>query len=58
MSGERQLLYNKLYCARCDMEKRIKEQQLDLFADRISYQIKSYLTDNFSYAKYFEIDVN
>ena len=31
-----QLLYEKLYCARGDMENRIKEQQLGLFADRTS----------------------
>ncbi|WP_269770275.1 transposase [Cystobacter fuscus] len=29
-------LYEQLYCARGDMENRIKEQQLDLFADRTS----------------------
>ena len=29
-------LYEKLYCARGEMENRIKEQQLDLFADRTS----------------------
>jgi hypothetical protein len=29
-------LYEKFYCARGDMENRIKEQQLDLFADRTS----------------------
>ncbi len=29
-------LYEKLYCARGDMENRIKEQQLGLFADRTS----------------------
>ena len=29
-------LYAKIYCARGDMENRIKEQQLDLFADRTS----------------------
>jgi len=29
-------LYTKVYCARGDMENRIKEQQLDLFADRTS----------------------
>ena len=29
-------LYEKLYCVRGDMENRIKEQQLDLFADRTS----------------------
>jgi hypothetical protein len=27
-------LYEKFYCARGDMENRIKEQQMDLFADR------------------------
>ena len=29
-------LYEKIYCARGDMENRIKECQLDLFADRTS----------------------
>jgi len=31
-----QALYDIVYCARGDMENRIKEQQLDLFADRTS----------------------
>ena len=31
-----QPLYEQLYCARGDMENRIKEQQMDLFADRTS----------------------
>ncbi|MCP4011145.1 MAG: IS1380 family transposase, partial [Proteobacteria bacterium] len=31
-----QYLYETVYCARGDMENRIKEQQLDLFADRTS----------------------
>jgi hypothetical protein len=31
-----QELYQKMYCARGNMENRIKEQQLDLFADRTS----------------------
>lgn len=31
-----QPLYEDVYCARGDMENRIKEQQLDLFADRTS----------------------
>ncbi len=31
-----QALYEKTYCARGDMENRIKEQQLGLFADRTS----------------------
>jgi Transposase DDE domain group 1 len=29
-------LYEDIYCARGEMENRIKEQQLDLFADRTS----------------------
>jgi hypothetical protein len=33
---EAQSLYEQLYCARGDMENRIKEQQLYLFADRTS----------------------
>jgi hypothetical protein len=33
---EPKYLYDRLYCARGDMENRIKEQQLDLFADRTS----------------------
>ena len=33
-----QYLYDKIYCARGEMENRIKEQQLDLFADRTSCQ--------------------
>ena len=36
LEGEAQELYETLYCARGDMENRIKEQQLDLFADRTS----------------------
>jgi hypothetical protein len=35
-SWEAQKLYEQLYCARGEMENRIKEQQLDLFADRTS----------------------
>ena len=31
-----QALYERIYCARGEMENRIKEQQLDLFADRTS----------------------
>ncbi len=31
-----QVLYERLYCARGDMENRIKEQQLGMFADRTS----------------------
>ena len=36
LPGDDQLLYDTLYCARGDMENRIKEQQLGLFADRTS----------------------
>ena len=32
-------LYEELYCARGEMENRIKEQQLDLFADHTSTQL-------------------
>jgi hypothetical protein len=38
-----QMLYEKLYCARGEMENRIKEQQLCLFADRTSTH---YLSSN------------
>jgi hypothetical protein len=47
-------LYEKIYCARGEMENRIKEQQLDLFADRTSThwmasnQLRLYLT-SFAY---------
>jgi hypothetical protein len=34
--GDPQQLYEDVYCQRGDMENRIKEQQLDLFADRTS----------------------
>lgn len=34
-------LYREFYCARGDMENRIKEQQLDLFADRMSCEAMS-----------------
>jgi Transposase DDE domain group 1 len=33
---EGRTLYEQVYCARGEMENRIKEQQLDLFADRTS----------------------
>lgn len=36
VEGPGQGLYEDLYCARGEMENRIKEQQLDLFADRTS----------------------
>lgn len=36
MHGQPQHLYDKMYCARGEMENRIKEQQLALFADRTS----------------------
>lgn len=34
--GDAQMLYEKIYCARGEMENRIKEQQLGLFSDRTS----------------------
>jgi len=34
--GDPQSLYDDVYCQRGEMENRIKEQQLDLFADRTS----------------------
>jgi hypothetical protein len=36
LGGDPKRLYDKLYCARGEMENRIKEQQLDLYADRTS----------------------
>jgi hypothetical protein len=36
LTGDPQQLYEKVYCVRGEMENRIKEQQLDLFADRTS----------------------
>ncbi len=36
LTGDAQTLYDELYCARGEMENRIKEQQLGLFADRTS----------------------
>jgi hypothetical protein len=36
LSGQPQALYDELYCQRGDMENRIKEQQLYLYADRTS----------------------
>jgi len=36
LTGDPQRLYDQVYCARGEMENRIKEQQLDLFADRTS----------------------
>ena len=34
--ADAQTVYEQIYCARGEMENRIKEQQLDLFADRTS----------------------
>jgi hypothetical protein len=36
LAGEPQRLYEARYCARGEVENRIKEQQLDLFSDRTS----------------------
>jgi hypothetical protein len=38
LEGRAQRLYDDLYCARGEMENRIKEQQLGLFSDRTSCQ--------------------
>lgn len=38
LSGDPQELYDTVYCARGEMENRIKEQQLGLFSDRTSCQ--------------------
>ena len=35
-AGKAKDIYEKVYCARGDMENRIKECQLDLYADRTS----------------------
>ena len=39
LPGQPQTLYERIYCARGEMENRIKEQQLYLFADRTSCMI-------------------
>ena len=36
LPGDAKTLYERVYCQRGEMENRIKEQQLDLFADRTS----------------------
>jgi hypothetical protein len=36
LAGDAQQLYDEVYCARGEMENRIKEQQLGLFSDRTS----------------------
>ncbi len=36
LEGDPQAIYNSEYCSRGDIENRIKEQQLGLFADRVS----------------------
>lgn len=36
LEGEAQTLYDQMYYARSEMENRIKEQQLGLYADRTS----------------------
>ena len=38
LEGDAKQLYDKPYCARGDMENRIKENQLDMFGDRTSCQ--------------------
>jgi len=39
LQGDPQRLYDQLYCARGDMENRIKESQLDMFGGRTSCQL-------------------
>jgi len=36
LEGDKQALYDDIYCARGDMENRIKEQRIGLFANRTS----------------------
>jgi hypothetical protein len=36
LEGDPETLYTQIYCTCGDMENRIKEQQLDLYADRTS----------------------
>ena len=43
--GDADFLYDKIYCQRGEMENRIKEQQLGLFADRTS--CKRFLANQF-----------
>jgi len=38
LEGDAKHLYDQIYCARGDMENRIKENQLDMFGDRTSCQ--------------------
>ncbi|MGB8353852.1 MAG: IS1380 family transposase [Chthoniobacteraceae bacterium] len=38
LAGDAQQIYDEIYCARGEMENRIKEQQLGLFSDRTSAQ--------------------
>jgi hypothetical protein len=45
LEGAPETIYDWIYCARGDMENRIKEQQLDLFADRTSAH--HFLTNQF-----------
>ena len=49
LAGDSKHLYKAIYCARGEMENRIKEQQLGLFADRtiphISYPHRESMTE-------------
>jgi hypothetical protein len=36
LEGDAQAIYDEIYCARGEMENRLKEQQLGLFSDRTS----------------------
>jgi len=37
-------LYEEVYCARGEMENRIKECQMDLFADRASTRVSGHIS--------------
>lgn len=60
LEGQPQTLYDEVYCQRGDMENRIKEQQLMLFADRTSchhFAANQFrlLLSSFAYVLLFEL---
>ena len=42
--GNGRCLYEEVYCARGEMENRIKECQMDLFADRASTRVSGHIS--------------
>lgn len=58
MFGNGKGLYERVYCARGEMENRIKEQQLDMFGDRLSthWEQSNQLRLWFSTMAYFLLD--